>query len=102
MKIITLDTGKTYLGEITEKVINAIEIDKFNKAAIIKFVKKRNLDEMSTLTISDVSGYTITELNEEQEKLVKRVFDIFQEAETKAAKYTINSVFDKLVQKYDE
>ena len=76
MKIITLDGGKTYLADNVEtgKVVKAVEVGSFDKSNLVKYLKKKNLGELTDIEISEAVGYTVTDLTPDQEKEVNRFF----------------------------
>jgi hypothetical protein len=96
--------GDNFLGELNKKdnvINNAMKYyEELDKHTFGKYLKLKALNELDVLELSCNSDYTITKLTEKDELLLRRLKDVFKEAKEKAMIYTINSVFDKLLDKY--
>jgi hypothetical protein len=102
MKVITLDDGKMYMVAGMENggiLQGAVLIKSISREEMCKYLKIVALNESLNIELSANSGYSTTELTDEQMKYFNYLKDIYAEATRKASVYTVNSVFDKLVAK---
>ena len=91
--------GRKYLGRVKDgKILNAmVTRQEVNSAANLKdYVLADNLNELSTVVLASGGAYTVTQLTDDDAKILKRLFEDMADIKDRCIGIMENRLFNEM------
>lgn len=97
IKIYVFSGNYVILGTMDEDVVSGIEVKSGAEPNFAEFIKARGLDQLTSLTVTDLNAPIIKELVPEQKLELAATLSMYKMAKKQAKNYLHNMVFEEML-----